>query len=296
MACQGCGYQPAISYNSCRHWHCPKCQWRLGNRSQVDAHRCSRRLVVCARSECAVLLHTASEERNYLPATRFDYRLEDDFLCVPVRGVGLVGRNCPTCRVDCGPVGAPAIIPKLSPWLLRDTLPLIRPRIQHVNEQIKVELDFPDCQKFFKANLTPAPNGQFRSKTFGSLSEFSAFIHNGVTSYAVSIYGDALTKVDLIKEDPVYEPQSAEVDFSWLDSTWRNANLELDSAVRAHGGRYQWKYRGLKPLASEQPVLRLGPWSPTSSPRALRVRLRRRSSLSISSGQLTSPHNFAYSR
>ncbi len=25
-ACQGCGYQPAISYNSCRNRHCPKCQ------------------------------------------------------------------------------------------------------------------------------------------------------------------------------------------------------------------------------------------------------------------------------
>jgi hypothetical protein len=25
-ACSGCGYQPAISYNSCRNRHCPKCQ------------------------------------------------------------------------------------------------------------------------------------------------------------------------------------------------------------------------------------------------------------------------------
>ncbi len=24
--CSGCGYQPAISYNSCRNRHCPKCQ------------------------------------------------------------------------------------------------------------------------------------------------------------------------------------------------------------------------------------------------------------------------------
>jgi hypothetical protein len=142
------------------------------------------------------------------------------------------------------------IIPKLSPWLLNDTLPLIRPRIEHVNDQIKVELDFPDCQKLFKANLIPSPNGEFRSKTFGSMNEFSAFIHNGVTSYAASIYGDALTKIDLIKEDPVYQPYSAEVDYSWLDNTWRNANLDLDSAVRAHGGRYQWKYRGLMPLVA----------------------------------------------
>jgi hypothetical protein len=69
-----------------------------------------------------------------------------------------------------------------------------------------------------------------------------------VTSYAASIYGDALTKIDLIKEDPVYQPYTARVDYSWLDSTWRNANLELDSAVRAHGGNYRWNYRGLVQL------------------------------------------------
>jgi len=80
------------------------------------------------------------------------------------------------------------------------------------------------------------------------MKDFSDFIHNGVTSYAASIYGDALTKIDLIKEDPVYQPYSAKVDFSWLDDTWRNANLELDSAVRAHGGNYRWNYRGLVPL------------------------------------------------
>ena len=146
------------------------------------------------------------------------------------------------------------IIPRLSPWLLCDTLPLIRPRIQDSSDLIQVEIDFPDCQRFFKANLKPSPNNEFRSKIFGNMNEFSSFIHNGVTSYAASIYGDALTKVDLIKEDPVYDPYTATVDFSWLDSTWRGANLELDSAVRAHGGKYQWNYRGLVKLArAERP-------------------------------------------
>jgi hypothetical protein len=137
------------------------------------------------------------------------------------------------------------IIAKLSPWLLYDTLPMIRPRIRHSGDQIGVEIDFPDCQKLFKAEMIPVLNGEFHSKTFGSLAEFSSFIHNGVTSYAASVYGDAMTKIDLIKEDPVYLPYSAKVDYSWLDSTWRNANLELDSVVRAHGGSYRWKYRGL---------------------------------------------------
>jgi hypothetical protein len=147
------------------------------------------------------------------------------------------------------------IIAKLSPWLLYDTLPIIRPRIQHRGELIDVELDFPDCQKLFKASMAPAPNGKFSSKTFATMKEFSNFIHNGVTSYAASIFGDALTKIDLIKEDPVYQPYSAKVDFSWLGDTWRHANLELDSVVRAHGGKYRWNYRGLVRLVkgSERP-------------------------------------------
>ena len=137
------------------------------------------------------------------------------------------------------------VIAKLSPWLLYDTLPIIRPRIRHRAAQIDVEIDFPDAQKLFKAEVTPSPNGEFRSKVFGSMTDFAAFIHNGVTSYAASIYGDALTKIDLIKEDPVYVPHDAVVDYSWLEATWKDANLELDCAVRAHGGHYRWNYRGL---------------------------------------------------
>jgi hypothetical protein len=142
------------------------------------------------------------------------------------------------------------VIARLSPWLLKDTLPIIRPRIAHAGNTINVQIDFPDYQKFFKAEVEPAPGGEFRSKTFPTMADFSAFIHNGVTSYAASIYGDSLTKIDLIKEDPVYEPHTARVDFSWLDTMWRGANLELDSVVRAHGGKYRWNYRGLVPLVA----------------------------------------------
>jgi hypothetical protein len=142
------------------------------------------------------------------------------------------------------------VIARLSPILLADTLPIIRPHIKHSGEHIDVEIDFPDCQKLFKARVVRNPAQVFRSKTFGDMRAFSAFIHNGVTSYAASIFGDALTKIDLIKEDPVYEPVAAEVDFSWLESTWANAGLEFDSAVRAHAGNYRWKYRGLVPLVS----------------------------------------------
>jgi hypothetical protein len=142
------------------------------------------------------------------------------------------------------------IVAKLAPFLLYDTLPTIRPLIRHGANQISVEIDYPDCQPLFKAELSPVPGEEFRSQIFASMPKFSSFIHNGVTSYAASIFGDALTKIDLIKEDPVYIPQAAKVDFSWLDSTWKNANLELDSAVRAHGGNYRWNYRGLVPYIS----------------------------------------------
>ena len=67
-----------------------------------------------------------------------------------------------------------------------------------------------------------------------------------MSSYTPSIYGDALAKVDLIKEDPAYVPLEATVDFSWLDGAWRDAGLEYDSAVRATGGEYKWTYRGLR--------------------------------------------------
>lgn len=147
------------------------------------------------------------------------------------------------------------LIAKLSPWLLADTLPTIRPRITHADEQISVEIDFPDCERLFKAEMRKSTNG-FKSQIFGSMEEFGAFIHNGVTSYAASIYGDQLTKIDLIKEDPVYTPMDAEIDFSWLGGVWKDAGLQFDSAVRAHGGKYRWNYRGLVATAPHAALAR----------------------------------------
>ena len=52
------------------------------------------------------------------------------------------------------------IIAKLSPWLLCDTLPVIRPRIEHVGQQIDIEIDFPDRERLFKAEML-APSATF---------------------------------------------------------------------------------------------------------------------------------------
>ncbi len=35
------------------------------------------------------------------------------------------------------------------------------------------------------------------------------------------------------------------VEYSWLDGIWKDADLKLDSIIRAKGGEYKWKYLGL---------------------------------------------------
>jgi hypothetical protein len=138
-----------------------------------------------------------------------------------------------------------AIIARLGPWLLADSFPMIKPTIIDTGDSHSIHITYLDGEELFAAQATKQPTGEFVSQVFPTLADFSAFIHNGVLSYAPSIYGDALTAIDLFKEDPVYEPLIAEVDFSKLDGLWADAKLEFDSAVRAHGGEYKWTYQGL---------------------------------------------------
>lgn len=138
-----------------------------------------------------------------------------------------------------------SIIARLGPWLLADTFPMVRPNIIDNGDTHMIHITYVDGEELFAAKATKNSAGQFNPQVFSSVVDFSGFIHSGILSYAPSIYGDALTKIDLIKEDPVYEPLDAEVDFSRLDGLWADANLEFDSAVRAHGGEYKWTYRGL---------------------------------------------------
>lgn len=137
------------------------------------------------------------------------------------------------------------IITRLSPWLLADTFPMVRPVVTDTGDSHQIRIDFLDGEHLFFAEAKKRSSGEFKSEVFGSLQEFSSFIHAGISSYTPSIYGDALAKVDLIKEDPAYEPLDATVDFSQLDGVWADAQLEFDSAVRATGGTYKWTYRGL---------------------------------------------------
>jgi hypothetical protein len=128
-----------------------------------------------------------------------------------------------------------------------DTLPTIRPDVARFGNEVRLNICYLDNQPVFTATALPANQG-FHSEVFDSLEAFASFIKLGVSSYTPSIYGDALAKVDLHKEEPIYEPMSAEIDFSSLDGVWPDTGMVFDSAVRAAGGRYTWTYRGLAAL------------------------------------------------
>ena len=136
------------------------------------------------------------------------------------------------------------IIARIAPWFFSDTIPVVRYNINHMESNVSIQVNYLDNQKLFFANAKPAE--KWNSEAFNTIDDFANFIHGGVSSYTPSIYGDCLARVDLIKEDPVYEPLDATIDFSWLDGAWSESDLQFDSAIRAHGGQYKWTYRGLK--------------------------------------------------
>jgi hypothetical protein len=145
------------------------------------------------------------------------------------------------------------IIARLGTFVFADTIPLVHLQVDHVaNDNVEIRVRYMDRQRMFSATVMdlrrPAP---FSSKVFDSVAEYASFIHFGVSSYTPSIFGDELAKVDLYKEDPIYEPLNTTVDFDWLESQWRDAGLEFDCAVRATTapstqGSYRWTYRGTR--------------------------------------------------
>ncbi len=180
---------------------------------------------------------------------------------------GFLGMSMTSCAYRCGVIDTSGstpepsvyitdrntdlpVVARLAPWWFADTIPMIRPQVDDRPDSFTIRINYLDRQKLFYAEARKAPGGQFVSKVFSSLAEYGTFIHRGVSSYTPSIYGDALAKVDLVKEDPAYVPLDATVDFSWLDGAWRDAGLEYDSAVRATGGDYKWTYRGLRSAIS----------------------------------------------
>lgn len=137
------------------------------------------------------------------------------------------------------------LIAKLGPWLLADALPMVTPSIKHLGDQVNIQVNYADGQKLFCAS---ARLGEFKSSLFSSLDDFKSFILAGVSSYTPSVYLGKMTRVDLHKSDTVYAAMVGEVDYSWLDGSWNESPLELDSVIRATGGTYKWVYKGLMPF------------------------------------------------
>lgn len=134
------------------------------------------------------------------------------------------------------------LITKIAPFLLADSIPYVKASLSHEGELVRVQANYADGQGLFSANLKP---GKLNSKMFNSVDEFKVFIKNGVSSYTPSIYPNLMTRVDLKKTDTIYEAMEGEVDYSWLDGIWKDADLQLDSIIRAKGGEYKWTYKGL---------------------------------------------------
>ena len=137
-----------------------------------------------------------------------------------------------------------SLIARLAPWILLDTIPLIKASIGHSESRTFTEMSHLNGKHLFSAESVPAAAG-LRSELFETVDGFARFIKEGVSSYAPSIYSDAYTKVDLYKDDVTYDPLDATIEFSELHHTWDDVEMPLDSAVRATGAKYKWTYRGL---------------------------------------------------
>jgi hypothetical protein len=135
------------------------------------------------------------------------------------------------------------ILARLAPWILLDTIPVIRATVGHAGPMAHVQMSYLDGTLLFAAETNPTVT--FKSEMFESIDQFATVIKQGVSSYSPSIYPDGYTKVNLYKEDVAYEPLEANVEYSELNHYWEDTGLVFDSAVRAKGAEYKWIYQGL---------------------------------------------------
>jgi hypothetical protein len=173
----------------------------------------------------------------------------------------LFGRRTTSCAYRCGAIDASnaqegptvyitdrqtdlPLIARLAPWLVLDTMLMVRPKIEHNGTAIRVSVNYLDGQPMFSATARLCED--WKSSVFPTVEDFAHFIKGGVSSYTPSVYGDRLTRVDLEKDEPRYEPLDAQVEMSCLDGVWKEAEIVFDSAARAgSGSNYKWTYRGL---------------------------------------------------
>lgn len=140
------------------------------------------------------------------------------------------------------------LIARLGPLVFADTIPTVHATIAKSPGVVEVSVSHVDGQRLFSATVDTAhPPSKLDSQLFESVDDFAHFIKGGVSSWTPSVHPDKLARVDLAKGDAGYEALNGEVDFSGLESLWRDAELEFDSVVRAAGGgKYTWTYWGLR--------------------------------------------------
>lgn len=139
------------------------------------------------------------------------------------------------------------LIANLGPILFKDTIPTVHATIARSPGVAEISVSHLDGQRLFSADVnTGDPSPEFDSAIFATMEEFVTFIKGGVSSWTPSVRPHKLARLDLAKDDVSYAPLSATVDFNALESLWRDADMQFDSAVRATGGTYRWTYRGLR--------------------------------------------------
>lgn len=106
----------------------------------------------------------------------------------------------------------------------------------------QIEAHIPKGEAIFAAR---AQRGANSSILWRSTEEFADFIAQGVSSYGLSIRGSRLTKLDLHKQDGIYEALEIESIGGSAIEEWQKAGAIFDSAFRTFGGVYQWTYHGL---------------------------------------------------
>ena len=163
----------------------------------------------------------------------------DESQAAPIPSVFIVSRN--TDR---------SIVSSMAPMFLRNAMPRVNTTISHAPNGTKIEAKYAGGSIMFTATVTATEELEIsRSRIFDTKDEFTEFIHDGVASYAHSIYPDSLTRVDLQKNDCNYTEVKADVDKFSTGTDWIDSEMIFDSSFRATGGGiYKWTYLGLAPI------------------------------------------------
>lgn len=137
-----------------------------------------------------------------------------------------------------------SLISSLGPWILADSIAKVGCSLTRDGDGYTIHVHH-NHQCLFSASIQPSSTPcVLDSHIFESIDDFARFLKLGVTSYTPAIVPNALTRVDLHKNDSHYTALNATVKYNLLDDLWSNTELTFDSAVQATGGVYIWTYRG----------------------------------------------------